>query len=150
MYAEEAEKTRSSPVRCSEKYRFCVMRVSYNRRISRTRRNLSATKDDESAHWNQCQTVRLGGDVLMTWASALSMRFEQVNKIEPEPTKNVPQWSRQTVWTRMWFSSGPACALLDHSAWECPPSRGCVTDTSEKESPLPAYPKVEGRRVAQV
>ncbi|PKI30926.1 hypothetical protein CRG98_048683, partial [Punica granatum] len=25
------------------------------------------------------------------------------------------------------------------SHWECPPSRGSVTDTREKESPLPIY-----------
>ncbi|PKI71117.1 hypothetical protein CRG98_008485 [Punica granatum] len=31
--------------------------------------------------------------------------------------------------------SGPH-ALLDHAAWECPPSQGYVTDTREKESPL--------------
>ncbi|PKI74236.1 hypothetical protein CRG98_005357 [Punica granatum] len=43
-------------------------------------------------------------------------------------------------------SSGPAWALLDHAAWKCPPTRGCVTDTSEKESPLIVYDlKVEGR-----
>ncbi|PKI61883.1 hypothetical protein CRG98_017712 [Punica granatum] len=34
------------------------------------------------------------------------------------------------------LSSGPACVFLDRAAWECPPSRGCVTDTSENESPL--------------
>ncbi|PKI74230.1 hypothetical protein CRG98_005351 [Punica granatum] len=34
------------------------------------------------------------------------------------------------------LSSGPACALLDRLAWECPPSWGCVTDSREKESPL--------------
>ncbi|PKI36051.1 hypothetical protein CRG98_043562 [Punica granatum] len=33
-----------------------------------------------------------------------------------------------------------------NAAWECPPSRGRVTDAREKESPLPVYdPKVEGR-----
>ncbi|PKI41998.1 hypothetical protein CRG98_037616 [Punica granatum] len=43
-------------------------------------------------------------------------------------------------------SKGPACVLLDRAAWECPPSQGCVTDTREKESPLPVYdPKVEGQ-----
>ncbi|PKI58409.1 hypothetical protein CRG98_021167 [Punica granatum] len=34
------------------------------------------------------------------------------------------------------LSLGPAYALLDRAAWECPPSRGCVTNTREKESPL--------------
>ncbi|PKI69146.1 hypothetical protein CRG98_010461 [Punica granatum] len=34
------------------------------------------------------------------------------------------------------LSSGPACALLDHAVWECPPSRGRVMDMGEKESPL--------------
>ncbi|PKI44999.1 hypothetical protein CRG98_034606 [Punica granatum] len=34
------------------------------------------------------------------------------------------------------LSSGPACELLDRAAWECPPFRGCVMDTREKESPL--------------
>ncbi|PKI59985.1 hypothetical protein CRG98_019617 [Punica granatum] len=44
------------------------------------------------------------------------------------------------------LSSGPACALLDHAAWESAPSQRCVTDTREKESPLPIYDsKVEGR-----
>ncbi|PKI48231.1 hypothetical protein CRG98_031386 [Punica granatum] len=48
----------------------------------------------------------------------------------------------------MWFSSGPTCALLDSAAWECPPSWGCVTNTREKESPLPIYDlKVEGRKI---
>ncbi|PKI49281.1 hypothetical protein CRG98_030324 [Punica granatum] len=27
-------------------------------------------------------------------------------------------------------------ALLDRATWDCPPSRGCVMDTREKESPL--------------
>ncbi|PKI78365.1 hypothetical protein CRG98_001233 [Punica granatum] len=31
---------------------------------------------------------------------------------------------------------GPAWALLDRAVWECPPFRGCVTDTREKESPI--------------
>ncbi|PKI71839.1 hypothetical protein CRG98_007778 [Punica granatum] len=44
------------------------------------------------------------------------------------------------------LSSRPACALFDHATWKCPPSRGCVTDTGENESPLPVYdPKIEGR-----
>ncbi|PKI79288.1 hypothetical protein CRG98_000302 [Punica granatum] len=34
------------------------------------------------------------------------------------------------------LSSGPACALLDRAACECPPFRGWVTDTGETESPL--------------
>ncbi|PKI64871.1 hypothetical protein CRG98_014738 [Punica granatum] len=40
--------------------------------------------------------------------------------------------------------AGPACVLLDCAAWECPPSWGCVTDTSEKESPLIIL-RLEGR-----
>ncbi|PKI67033.1 hypothetical protein CRG98_012571 [Punica granatum] len=44
---------------------------------------------------------------------------------------------------------GPEYALVEarmHMAWDCPPSRGCVTDTHEKESPLLVYDlKVEGQ-----
>ncbi|PKI57279.1 hypothetical protein CRG98_022318 [Punica granatum] len=35
--------------------------------------------------------------------------------------------------------------VLDCAAWECSPSRGCVTDTCEKESPLIIL-RPEGRR----
>ncbi|PKI49448.1 hypothetical protein CRG98_030180 [Punica granatum] len=33
------------------------------------------------------------------------------------------------------LSSEPVCARPNSAAWECPPSRGCVMDTREKESP---------------
>ncbi|PKI77641.1 hypothetical protein CRG98_001979 [Punica granatum] len=39
-----------------------------------------------------------------------------------------PKWSLELY--------GPECALLDRVACEYPPSRGCMTDTSEKESSL--------------
>ncbi|PKI42008.1 hypothetical protein CRG98_037626 [Punica granatum] len=42
------------------------------------------------------------------------------------------------------LSSGPACVLLDCAAWKYPPSRGCVTDIHEKESPLTIL-RSEGR-----
>ncbi|PKI65022.1 hypothetical protein CRG98_014607 [Punica granatum] len=50
-----------------------------------------------------------------------------------------PQWFQEgcTLYgPECELSSGPACARPNHPAWECPPSRGCVTDTSEKESLL--------------
>ncbi|PKI49809.1 hypothetical protein CRG98_029786 [Punica granatum] len=70
---------------------------------------------------------------------------EQTNEIEPEPTKYVLSGVAKLYGPECGLSSGLVCALLDRAAWECPLSRGCVTDTHEKELPLPIYElKVEG------
>ncbi|PKI72119.1 hypothetical protein CRG98_007506 [Punica granatum] len=59
----------------------------------------------------------------------------------------------RTAWRLHWgtlvgpkcgLSSGLACALLDRTAWESPTSRGCVTNTREKKSPLTIL-RLEGR-----
>ncbi|PKI71822.1 hypothetical protein CRG98_007761 [Punica granatum] len=61
---------------------------------------------------------------------------EQTNEIEPEPIKYVPSGVAKLYGPNCRLSSGPACALLDHAAWELP---------------LLVYdPRVEGRRVARV
>ncbi|PKI44745.1 hypothetical protein CRG98_034864 [Punica granatum] len=45
-------------------------------------------------------------------------------RIEPEPTKYVPSGVAKLYGPECGLSSGPACALLDRAAWECPPFHG--------------------------
>ncbi|PKI45017.1 hypothetical protein CRG98_034589 [Punica granatum] len=65
----------------------------------------------------------------------------------PSFMRNIAKWRCQLMEydneyvSRMYgpecgLSSRSACVLLDCVAWECPPSRRCVTDTREKESPF--------------
>ncbi|PKI77649.1 hypothetical protein CRG98_001987 [Punica granatum] len=75
---------------------------------------------------------------------AINKHASKANEIEPKPIKYVPSGVAKLYGPECALSSGPACALLDRAAWEYPSSRGCMTDTSEKESPLTIL-RPEGR-----